>query len=389
MRRGTPLAGHDSNWFSERLSGRRVIYLCDWLPPDFGAVGQYSLQFARDRAEQGEDVLLVGFSSASESIETEQFDRGRLTVWRMRVRPYDKSSLVRRLLWTASVNATLFRRLVLKFRRADEIIFTGSPPFMVHWVAPLGRLLRKTVVYRITDFYPECIMAASRRPSLLLRLLLAVTVFWRKRVSVLEVLGEDQRERLREAGIPADRTRLKRDPSPVVIDENTIPVDLPEELAGRFVLLYSGNLGVAHDVDTFAEAYIDHHQRGSGRVGLWLNAVGSGAARLADRLQAAGVPVVVSRPVPLEQLPSLLIAPDAHLITLKDEFVGYVMPSKVYGCLESGKAVLYIGPQSSDVHRLCSGQLPADQYYQVPVGEVAGALHALEALADSRQLVAG
>jgi hypothetical protein len=106
-------------------------------------------------------------------------------------------------------------------------------------------------------------------------------------------------------------------------------------------------------------------------------------------LKSAGVPVVVSRPVPLEQLPSLLVTPDAHLITLKDEFVGYVMPSKVYGCLESGKAVLYVGPQSSDVHLLCSERLVADQYYQVPVGEVAGAFQALEALADARQLVAG
>jgi hypothetical protein len=389
MAQGKPLAGHDSNWFSDRLPGRRVIYLCDWLPPDFGAVGQYSLQFACDRAEQGEDVLLVGFSSAADSIETERFAAGRLTVWRMRVRPYDKSSLLRRLLWTAGVNGLLFRRLLFKFWRADEIVFTGSPPFMVHWVAPLGRLMRNTVVYRITDFYPECIMAASRRPSLLLRLLLAVTVFWRKRVSVLEVLGEDQRQRLREAGIAADRTRLKRDPCPVIIDGNTVPVEIPEELAGRFVLLYSGNLGVAHDVNTFAEAYIDHHQRGSGRVGLWLNAVGSGAAKLAERLQLAGVPVVVSRPVPLEQLPSLLIAPDAHLITLKDEFVGYVMPSKVYGCIESGKAVLYIGPQSSDVHLLCSEQLPADQYRQVPVGEIGMAFQTLEAFADSRRLVAG
>ena len=26
----------------------RLVYLCDWLPPDFGAVGQYSLLFARE-----------------------------------------------------------------------------------------------------------------------------------------------------------------------------------------------------------------------------------------------------------------------------------------------------------------------------------------------------
>ena len=27
---------------------RRVVYLCDWLPPEFGAVGQYALRAAEE-----------------------------------------------------------------------------------------------------------------------------------------------------------------------------------------------------------------------------------------------------------------------------------------------------------------------------------------------------
>ena len=37
-----------------------LVYICDWLPPDFGAVGQYSLMFATELAEQGQHVALVG-----------------------------------------------------------------------------------------------------------------------------------------------------------------------------------------------------------------------------------------------------------------------------------------------------------------------------------------
>ena len=41
-----------------------IVMLCDWLPPDFGAVGQYALGFARELAGAGNHVALVGFSSA-------------------------------------------------------------------------------------------------------------------------------------------------------------------------------------------------------------------------------------------------------------------------------------------------------------------------------------
>ena len=30
-----------------------TLYICDWLPPDFGAVGQYSVIFARELAAEG------------------------------------------------------------------------------------------------------------------------------------------------------------------------------------------------------------------------------------------------------------------------------------------------------------------------------------------------
>ena len=73
-------------------------------------------------------------------------------------------------------------------------------------------------------------------------------------------------------------------------------------------------------------------------------------------------PICAATLVPLEQLASLLVTPDAHLITLSDAFVGYVLPSKVHGCIASKKPILFVGSDRSDVHRLCleqRGALPA------------------------------
>ncbi len=367
----------------------RLLYLCDWLPPDFGAVGQYSLLFARERAARGEDVVLAGLSSQAGSIEEERPGTGRLRIVRLQARTYDRSDFKTRALWTARINLSLLWRLRREMARADEILFTGSPPFLIHLLVPLNLLLRKRLTYRITDFHPECLMAelaqssqasqSSRVPAAI-RLFYRWTVFLRRRIGRFEVLGEDQRERLLAIGIQPGRIFLKRDPSPVEIPPGTPPLDRPAELAGRVVLLYSGNFGVAHDHETFVEGYRRHHREGSGRVALWLNATGSKADRVEEILRREGLPVHRSRPVPLDLLPRLLVTPDAHLITLRDEFVGFVLPSKVYGCVQSGRPVLYVGSPRSDVHLLCTGGLPGG-YHRVDVGDAAGVARALEEIA--------
>ena len=95
------------------------------------------------------------------------------------------------------------------------------------------------------------------------------------------------------------------------------------------------------------------------------------------------MPIYRSSLVPLEDLPRLLLAADVHLITLRDPFVGYVLPSKIHACIESGKRILFVGSQNSDVHLLASDALPSDRYCRVDVGDCGNALrgmalHAME-----------
>jgi hypothetical protein len=86
----------------------------------------------------------------------------------------------------------------------------------------------------------------------------------------------------------------------------------------------------------------------------------------------------------LAELPALMRAADAHLITLRDEFVGYVLPSKVYACIESGQPIVYIGSVQSDVHQLCLCGLPPTRYRQVSCGDVGRAVSALRELLIDR-----
>ncbi|MCA8939626.1 MAG: hypothetical protein KDB07_07455 [Planctomycetes bacterium] len=362
-------------------TSKRTLHIVDWLPPDFGAVGQYALAWCRGLAGQGQDVTIAGLSSSESSIEEEQHGEGRLRVIRLQTPAVDKKSFAKRMLWMVKTNIRLLWHLRREMKRAHEIVFSGSPPYMLWFIWPIaGRAFGKHLVYRISDFHPECLMAGLKRVPWPLYLLEALTISIRKQINGFEVLGEDMRQRILAQGIENERVCLRRDPSPVSVPAGTEPLPTPDALKGLKILLYSGNFGYAHDDATFVEAYIRHHHEGSGRVGLWLNAGGMKADRVEAALRAAKVPVHRGSTLPIEQLPNLLATPDAHLVTLLDGFVGHVLPSKIYGAIESQKQVLFVGSAASDVELLCLEGLPQGHYHRASVGDVDGVFRALEAI---------
>jgi hypothetical protein len=338
---------------------------------------------AREWASEGWAVTLVGLTSGQSSRQAaEPIKQGSLEVIRVHRRTYQKQKFVSRLVWTVLSNVVLLGAAFRAIRQADTVLFTGSPPLMLHFIAPLNVLLRKRLIYRIMDFHPECLIAERGRSGLLLRGLLRLTYFWRRRVDSFEVLGLDQARRLtEEIGIAQHRIRLKRNPSPVVFAPGLAPLPLPEELrAGSGIILYSGNWGVAHDENTFIEAYSEYCRQSQLGLRFWLNATGAKADRVERELRSRGMPIYRSNLVPLEQLPGLLLAADVHLVTLRDPFVGYVLPSKIHACIESGRRILFIGSQGSDIHLLASRALPFGRYRRVDVGDVNGLVNSLHVM---------
>ena len=349
-------------------AGCRIVILTDWLPPEFSAVSQYAIQIAREEAATGAQVVLVGTRSTASTDVSQVLGGGSLRIIGIRRPPVDRGHWIKRLAWTLTTNILLIARAWRDLRSCQLIRFSGSPPFALHVISVANLFLRKPLLYRITDFYPECIAAALTREPFPLKLSRLITYRLRRRVDLFEVIGLDMQERLLRCGVERRRIRLRRDQSPVVFSGDLRPLPLPEPLKGKKTLLYSGNWGVAHDVDTFVSGYAKHHREGSGTVNLWLNATGSGADEVARRLSEAGLPYYRHHLVPLSELAQLLITPDAHLITLRPAFVGFVLPSKVYACLGSARPIIYIGPPGSDIHLLCQQDIRA-AYYRADNGD--------------------
>jgi hypothetical protein len=116
-------------------------------------------------------------------------------------RPYRKDNFAQRRMWTFKTNTRPALSLWPAMRWADEILFPGSPPLFLHWIAPLNLFLRKRLVYRITDFHPECLIAA-RAPVRVADAGLCLTLFWRRRA----------RRVIKGAMISIDEARIRKLP---------------------------------------------------------------------------------------------------------------------------------------------------------------------------------
>lgn len=359
-----------------------AFHVVDWLPPDFGAVGQHAVIHARALAEQGSKVCLVGLSSQIRAPTRETSLRdGLLEFKRLPAKRYDKQNALQRLLWSLRTNARLIREVIGDRRsRGADLLFTGSPPFMIFFAFFAKWMRGMRLIYRITDFYPEVLIAAYGK-TIGLSFLEKLTWFFRHRVDEFQVLGEDQRRILESNGIRPERIRLLRDIPPFTMRGDEIAAQKPSALEGYKILLYSGNYGVAHEIDTVIQGLKRHHRQGRARFGLWLNASGSAVSHMVSVLKDAGIPVVLTDPVRVEELAGVLLAADALLISLRNEFSGYVMPSKVYGCLASRRPIVFVGPPTSDVHLLCR-QAQDVIYEHIAAGDVEGFSAALDRLAE-------
>jgi len=54
-------------------------------------------------------------------------------------------------------------------------------------------------------------------------------------------------------------------------------------------------------------------------------------------------------PQPLENVLETLAGADIHLVTMREELCGLVVPSKIYGVLNVGRPCIFIGPSESEV----------------------------------------
>ena len=162
------------------------------------------------------------------------------------------------------------------------------------------------------------------------------------------------RERLEQKGAPAERLRV----IPNWVD-STVLTPQPRDnewarehgLDDRFVVMHSGNVGYAQNLDALVRAatFLRDLDR------LTIAIVGEGSRRaplmeLAELLETESVYFLQYQP--REVLPQSLSAADVHVVGLARGLSGYVVPSRLYGIMAVGRPVIVAAEPSSETAQL-------------------------------------
>lgn len=334
----------------------RILLLNLYFPPDTSATAKMAATVGEALSARHEVTVLCGRPSYDPTERRRwkpwQSERiGRVRVVRVGSTDYPRFAMKRRVLNYLTYTALAVPRAL--FFRADVVLAMTDPPFAGIVGALVALLLGKPYVYNIRDMYPDMAVGGSIvKPGLLTRVWERWHRWALRRATRVVVLGEDMKARIVGKGVAAGRVAVVRDGAEVpragfrpAVDEQVVRAirgDAP------FVLLHAGNLGFYGAWDTLLAA-----ARELGDEGISLVFVGDGAERA--RLEAAAGDLPNVRFLDFfaaAQIPSVLAAADAHIITVRRGLEGVVVPSKMYGILAAGKPILAVAPRETDVRAI-------------------------------------
>lgn len=266
--------------------------------------------------------------------------------------PLSQHSFLGRVLNSIWMQKRWWWRLFLSPSCKPDIILIGTDPIFSLGLVPFLKFLRPKakIVHWCFDLYPEAAVAdgmmGEKKP------LVRMARWWMRRgygkCDFVVVIGSCMGERLKSYGIQKNAILTPwaqeepEDPSPLNVEER-------ETLFGEasLGLLYSGSFGRAHDFYLTLKL-----ARLMGDRAVFVYGVrGSRLESLRKAVNPEDKNIRFAIFAPEDRLKARLSAPDVHLVSLRPEWTGVVVPSKFFGALAVGRPVLFEGDDQSSIAR--------------------------------------
>lgn len=245
-------------------------------------------------------------------------------------------------------------RLLRLVERDDTLVAKTDPPLISIVAAMVTRLRGARLVNWVQDVFPETAMALSVTGvsgwfGWILQRLRDASL---RRAAMNIALGEKMAEYLVGRDGLHDRVKVIHN---WVDDDAIVPIP-PERnrlrqlwgLAGKFIVGYSGNMGRAHEFETILET-AELLRSETDVVFLFIGG-GNQKVHLEKETVKRGLThVSFKRYQDKEVLAESLGAMDVHLISLRPELEGFILPSKFYGIAAAGRPVIFIGDPGGEI----------------------------------------
>lgn len=332
----------------------RILVLNQYYWPGVEATAHLLTELCEALARDYEVEVVTGVLHGHED-EPRALERNGVRITRVSSTSYDRSALGRR---AANYFSYLGSALAYALRgpAPDLVLCMTDPPIVGDLGVVVGRRFGAPVVVVSQDVFPEIATELERlRNPLVVAVLGGLVGAYLRRADRIVAIGETMRARLEAKGAPPERLRI----IPNWVDTTEItpqPRDNPwaraHGLDTCFVVMHSGNVGHAQDLESLVRAATFLRDRDDLRIVI----VGFGARHaemvaLARRLEVEDT----VRFLPYQErarLPLSLASADVHVVGLAKGLAGYVVPSRLYGVLAAGRPVIVAAEDESETARL-------------------------------------
>jgi glycosyltransferase involved in cell wall biosynthesis len=315
-------------------------------PPVGGATGELLKELAEGLATGGDRILVVTSRGQGQETPKRETING-VEVIRVGTAPFTRASHWRRALSYVGLYPQ-FAWQVWKLGAVDAVVSMTDPPLQVAAVT-LAACRAKKKIHWAQDVYPELAeeLGVLRKGSAFAGILRAVSTLALRRQDEIVAVGRCMRDRLLQRGIDAGKIEVIPNWSSVTPVSDKQVKSLRDRLgwSGKFIVLYSGNIGLAHDFETLV---------GAAKLleggGVWMVFAGEGPRLDELKMATQGVAHVAFLPPQAKKdLSAFIAAADVHLVSVRAGLEGLVVPSKAYGILAAGRPILYVGGADSEI----------------------------------------
>ena len=263
--------------------------------------------------------------------------------------------------------------------RPDTVITLTTPPL----TSVFGRMLKlsrgcRHFIWEM-DVYPDiAVDVGTLKPRSMLTCVIGALADWsRRNADGIIVLGEDMKARLIARDIPEHKIHVAENWA----DGTEItPLPFPE---GPLVVHYSGNFGLAHDIETISDVIKQYAN--DPRFQFVFAGGGSRRQQVENICREQSITNALFRPYSSRaDLGTSLAEGHLGLVTQLPQTCGSIVPSKTYGIMAAGRPILYIGPREATPARII------DRFqcgWQVNPGDTAALASLLERLNSERHLI--
>lgn len=363
-----------------------VLFINQFYAPDSAATAQMLTDLCRGLASKGMDVEVIcsrtaysrtcAGAAASEAGEA-------VRVHRVPSLRFGRRSLAGRMASYLSFLAMAALRAMF-VRRPHVVVALTTPPLLGIVGVILKRLRGCRFILWSMDLYPEvAVAAAAIRPNgLAARVTRGLARYIYTRADHVVALGPFMEAKILGHGSSPSRVSVIPNWSdgdnvrPIEHEQNSFRSEFG--LNNHFVVMYSGNMGLGHQFDTILAAAARLRERPDVRFVFVGHGPRMGEVEAAAKRQ--GLRDLVFLPYqPRDRLPLSLSSGNVHLVSLRPEMQGLIVPSKVYGIMAAGRPFILVGGDKNEVADIA---MQHQCGFVVHEGDVAGLAAAILALAD-------